>query len=422
VKAVKRVVVVTPLPTPDPVRDQHGVYRRLRVFLRALGRVAETVEVAHFADMESSTPRLSDDGYSDYWGVKLRVVRLPLNCEPRQWLAAASAPIDICARRDFRPFAGPLQKRALQALMANEPDLVFAHRLPAMWALRDIRIDAPIVFDLDDIEHRVKLRAARQAGATLGGALNLVEVPALLRAEHLAVARAAITFLCSTQDREYLIGRGMAARKLLVVPNAVDMPAFALPPTAAPTVLSLGHYGYEPNAAAARELINAVWPIVRAKRPEARLIVAGAASERVSPAGANLEGVEVTGVVADLEALYQRVRLVCCPIRVGGGTRIKLIEAAAFGRPIVATAVALEGLDFEDGRDCLIGETPSELAAACLNLIEDEVTACGLARAARKKVFHRHDLNIVRDSVAAALLDVVAGAAAPVERRMEGQR
>ena len=420
-KLANRAVVVTPLPPPVPSRDRHGVYRRLRLFLQALGHVCETIEIVHFADFDDAHAWLPDDACSDYWGVAVRVVRLPLNLAPRNWLAAASTPIDITARGDFRPYAGASQKRDLEALMASSPNLVFAHRLPAMWALRDVKIDAPIVFDLDDVEHRVKLRAARQAGSTLGGVRRWVEIPALLRAEQLAIARAARTFLCSEPDRDYLIGRGMPAERLAVAANAVDMPQSAHPLVAAPTVLCLGHYGYEPNAAAARELLADIWPLVRANAPAARLIVAGAASERVASAVA-ADGVEFPGVVADLEALYRRVRMVCCPIRVGGGTRIKLIEAAAFGKPIVATAMAADGLDFEDGRECRLAESPLELAQACLQVLRDDDMAARLASAARAKVVRGHDTNTVRDGVVATLVDVVAGGRAPAERRSEGRR
>jgi glycosyltransferase involved in cell wall biosynthesis len=112
------------------------------------------------------------------------------------------------------------------------------------------------------------------------------------------------------------------------------------------------------------------------------LIIAGLVPERIRGYHAGVPGVEFTGFVDDLEALYQRARVICAPILVGGGTRVKIIEAAAFGKAIVATRVGVEGLDMRDGVELLVRDDPDSFAEACLQLLDDAVLCERLGRAA----------------------------------------
>jgi glycosyltransferase involved in cell wall biosynthesis len=107
-------------------------------------------------------------------------------------------------------------------------------------------------------------------------------------------------------------------------------------------------------------------------------------------------GVEFTGFVDDLEGLYQRSRVVCAPILAGGGTRIKIIEAAAYGKAVVATRVGAEGLNMRDGVELLLRDDPGSFADACLQLLNDAVLCERLGRAAYATVVRCYDrANIV---------------------------
>src|SRR5262249_58268080 len=83
------------------------------------------------------------------------------------------------------------------------------------------------------------------------------------------------------------------------------------------------------------------------------------------------KNVEFTGLVGDLEALYRRTRLVCCPLRNGGGTRLKLIEAAGYGKAMVSTTVGAEGLSFADEKENLIPDDGTRISEACVPLLKD---------------------------------------------------
>jgi glycosyltransferase involved in cell wall biosynthesis len=408
---MRRAVVITPLPLPDPERDKHGVFLRLAMFLQAIGRKCCAVDIVHFAKPDTLAAQSSaqDATFSAFWGTPVRTLLVPLNTEPRQLNEAARASFDVCQRGEFRPFLGREAKRALEEILARPTDLVFAHRLPAMTVLSGLEGPTPpILFDLDDVEHRVKLRAAAGSSSLLAKAESLMQVPALAMAERRAIKRAARTFVCSEHDRQLLARFGIEASRLAVVPNAVEIPNGRPALAPSPNILFIGNFGYPPNAEAAQELVTTIWPIVRARAPAARLLVTGAHPEKIPAFPEAPERVAFTGLVDDLSALYAEVRLVCCPIRNGGGTRIKLIEAAALGKPIVATSVAAEGLGFTPDIDLLIADSADGIANACLRLLSDDEEAERLAASAYAKAQGRYSLDHVRSEIGRQIRATVA--------------
>jgi len=329
--------------------------------------------------------------------------------ECRRLNEAARASFDVRQRGEFRPFHGREAESALEEILARPTDLVFAHRLPAMTVLSRLRGPTPpVFFDLDDVEHRVKLRAANASSSPLAKGTALMQVPALVIAERHAIGRAARTFVCSKKDQRLLARYALDRSRVAVIPNAVAIPGQRPPLAARPNILFIGNFGYRPNAEAAQELITRIWPIVRGRALSAKLLVAGAHPEKIPAFAEAPERVVFTGLVHDLSALYSDVRLVCCPIRNGGGTRIKLIEAAALGKPIVATSVAAEGLGFSPDVDLLISETPDGIANACLRLISDGPEADRLAASAYAKARTHYSLDDVRGQIARHIQAVLA--------------
>lgn len=417
-----RAVIVTVLPLPDPTRDFHGVYRRLSLFIQAMSHVCSRLDVVHFVrpDNAASSPA-GNDMASRFWGAPVNVIHVPLNLAPRRWWQAGEAILGVPQRGDFRPYLGAEQALALKAVVGDDTDVVFAHRLPIMTALARLKTPLPpIFFDLDDVEHAVKKRAA--AGSFIGNWRNSLQAGALLREERRALACAARSFLCSDVDLSLLREVKGDISRTVVVANAVSMPQHVAPLPAVPSILFLGNYGHPPNREAAERLITRIWPRIKSTVADARLIIAGANPDRIPAFVRSPNDVEFTGIVDDLAALYARTRIVCCPISNGGGTRIKLIEAAGFGRPIVATAVAAEGLCLEPGRDFQQSDDDDAMALACVRLLGEDNEAKAIARAARAAVVSAYAWENVRAHVTreihAALREMpVMSHGAPVARR-----
>ena len=131
--------------------------------------------------------------------------------------------------------------------------------------------------------------------------------------------------------------------------------------------------------------------------PEARLIIAGASPEYIRGYHSRLPSVEFPGFVDDLDSLYRRSRVVCAPILSGGGTRVKIIEAAAHGKPIASTRLGAEGLDLRDGHELLLRDDPESFAQACLHLLKDSTLCERLGRTAFEAANRHYDrANIIR--------------------------
>jgi len=302
---------------------------------------------------------------------------------------------------------GSRQIEAFDNCLARQPSLVFVHRISSMSpALRTHKKLPPIFFDLDDIEHIKLARTIKYLSKSPLAPLNYLKVPAIFWAEYQAIRLADRTFVCSDIDRNYLTHK-LRLHGVVNLSNAVNVPA-TQPITSAPTILFLGGYSYLPNIEAANFLIEQIWSYIYSIMPEARLIIAGGGSECLRSYGKGVAGVEFTGFVEDLEALYRRSRIVCCPIFAGGGTRVKIIEAAAYGKPIVANAIAIEGINLKNGREFIQCEIPKQFAEACLKLLKDDHLCAQLGANARLVAMQQYDRAAIVEQITQTIQDSMA--------------
>ena len=265
---------------------------------------------------------------------------------------------------------------------------------------------SPVILDMDDIEHRVLIRRVFSKPFYPGEQAKLLQVPALFRLERRAAAASRLALVCSETDRAYLRRLGFGD-KVQVAPNSLPVPPAPPALVGDRTVLFLGDMAYPPDRLAAERMARQIWPLIRARVPDARLLVAGKASDSLPAASAGLPGVEFLGFVADLDGLYAGSRAVCCPITVGGGTRLKLVEAASYARPIVSTRLGAEGLGLTDGRDALLRDDNAGFAEACITLLRDDALSLRLGEAARVMMKAAYDVLQVEDRIAQMVLDVI---------------
>jgi glycosyltransferase involved in cell wall biosynthesis len=224
-----------------------------------------------------------------------------------------------------------------------------------------------------------------------------LRLPILKLWERRAIRSAQKTFVCSEIDRQYL-AKVFGCKNVEVISNAIEIPELREIPEK-PVLLFLGHMSYPPNTVAADYLIRKIWPIIYSALPSARLLIAGSKPEHIESFSDSPAGVEFLGFVDDLAMLYQGVSVVCCPILSGGGTRIKILEAAAFGKPVVSTTIGAEGIDLRDGDEILLHDDPRSFAEACLELLDNRELAAGIGKAARAVVAEQYDRNNVVDRI-----------------------
>jgi glycosyltransferase involved in cell wall biosynthesis len=224
--------------------------------------------------------------------------------------------------------------------------------------------------------------------------------------EDLAVETSDAVLVCSPLDRERL-GSG----NVVVVPNGYDRPdgsSDLRPPRAMkdgpPTAVLVGLQEYPPNADAARRLADEIWPAVRERIDGAQLRIVGRGGEDLGVGG---PGVTVTGAVPDIGAELGGAHVTVMPIRYGGGTRIKVLEAFASAVPVVATTVAIEGIDAAADEHLLVADDTSGLVAACVRVMEDDALRHRLAEAAQTLWAERYQWAPIRASIADVVTAVV---------------
>jgi polysaccharide biosynthesis protein PslH len=219
-----------------------------------------------------------------------------------------------------------------------------------------------------------------------GALYSLAQTWKLRRFERWLLGTADATVAVSARDAEALHAVAPGA-PITVVPNGVDTEHYR-PADRAATEAELavftGKMDFRPNVDAMTWFVRDVWPRVREERPSARLAIVGRDPvPRVRAlAGA---GVEVTGAVDDVRPYLARAGVVVVPLRVGGGTRLKVLEAMAMAKAIAATPMAVEGLHVNDGAEALLDASAAGLVEAVLRLMGDPGLRAALGGRARAR-------------------------------------
>jgi glycosyltransferase involved in cell wall biosynthesis len=215
-----------------------------------------------------------------------------------------------------------------------------------------------------------------------------------------------------TEDDARLIRGQFGAARVDVVDNGVDTSAIV--PSAVSgdprKILFLGSLDWRPNQDAIGLLLDRIFPTVRAEEPSARLVIVGrrppeALSRRVRAA----DGVELHADVADVRPFLHGCGVMAVPLRVGGGSRLKILEALAAGLPVVSTRVGAEGLHLKAGRDLEVVKGVDGMARAIVGCLRDPDRARAMADRGRRVVLVRYDWDNLADALERAWLRCVAG-------------
>jgi glycosyltransferase involved in cell wall biosynthesis len=233
------------------------------------------------------------------------------------------------------------------------------------------------------------------------------------RFEAAALRRFDLVLAVSDADRRTLERLYAPPAPIAVVPTGVDT-RFFQPPSPSSVeekhLVFTGSMDWLPNEDGMTYFCREILPIVRRVEPGVTLSIVGRAPTPAVRKLAEIPGVEVTGKVDDVRPHVARGAVYIVPLRIGGGTRLKIFEAMAMGRACVSTTVGAEGLPVTPGRHLAIADDPDRFAHAVIRLLRDRSHRAEIERAARRLVVERYDW-----SVAAAELDRALTAAARPE-------
>jgi polysaccharide biosynthesis protein PslH len=244
--------------------------------------------------------------------------------------------------------------------------------------------------------HEIAYDLARQF-ARAGGSLDRRFYAGInwrkLRREELGTYRDADgVYLCSVADERRLLDQIPGARTM-VIPNSADVefyqPRLTDPPPDGRTVVYFGLLSTVPNVDAVVHFVQQIWPRIAEAHPDARCKIIGG---RPPPSLLALVGprIELTGFVPDLRPHLAAAAAVVVPLRLGGGTRLKIIEGMAMGKAIVSTTLGAEGIEAIPGRDLLVEDQPGAFADAVCRLLAEPSLAVSIGQSARKLAVERY--------------------------------
>jgi glycosyltransferase involved in cell wall biosynthesis len=284
-------------------------------------------------------------------------------------------------------FRWPLLTRVLAQIHAEaEFDLVWVQRAPLAECARRAGLNR-IVVDLADLDAVSVARAIDNTGWYGTKPLHWLELWKLRLYERALPRRFQGVTVCKEDDRAFF---GRNSSRVLVVPNGI-VPA----PSTAPELEQLGELlfvgtlEYEPNVDACDYFVRCVLPLVREQLPSARLTIVGRSAGPGVRALHDGDRCTVIDSAPDLAPYYERASVVVVPIRLGSGTRLKILEALSRGKAVVSTTVGAEGLGLQSGRHLEIADTPRAFADACGRLSRDPEGRRRLAASGRQLVISR---------------------------------
>lgn len=298
---------------------------------------------------------------------------------------AGGGPLDPPAVRMER--SAELEAHLRAAWERTPPDIVqLEYTTMARYAPLARAAGALVVCTALHVAFLAHIRGARRERNPALRARRMLGALSLWQYERRALRRCHLVVTLSDGDAAAL-GRWLPGLPVVHVPAGVELPPPA-PPTPGGPVLFVGGYLHPPNVEGAIWLARAVWPLVRAAQPGARLVLAG----RDPPAAVRAlaaDDIEVPGTLPDLAPLYARASVAAAPVFWGAGVRIKILEALAAGLPVVATPAAADGLALVHEESALIAATAEAFAAELLRLLREgglreRVGAAGRAFVARE--------------------------------------
>ena len=376
-----------------PARTGNGLAIRLGLFVEALAEVCRTevICIPVFG-------RPVDDGWLSGLGVPVSTID-PTDREDTHYrlLSRLADPADRLAA--FRRYgrgspaarlSAPVLAEVRRLTDGQRHDLVHAGRSYMMEAALAVASQAQTTVDLDEDDAWSWRSLARIAPTREAAGWARAEADAADGLVHRLLPQFGMSFISSGAD-----GRPLARRHGVAAPIVVANPAPS--PVGCPrdddgrTIVLAGSFGYAPNLDGLEWFVSRIWPRLRQARADLRFRIIGRDLPARFDALDGNEGVEVIGAVPSLEPLYGAATLAIAPLRAGGGTRIKLIEAAAFGVPIVATSVAARGLSFGSARCMWRAETEEAFADAVAAAMADANERARRAGEARRLALRDHD-------------------------------
>jgi glycosyltransferase involved in cell wall biosynthesis len=283
----------------------------------------------------------------------------------RSWFSPL--PLDM-----FKNRIDPVRRTVAACLAEERFDLIIADFLVAIPNV-PLGTETPVLHFSHNVEYMIWQRLAATETRPVHKALLALEWRKMRRAELEACRKADFTVAVSDQDRDQL-GDGLEPGRIASIPTGVDLDYFQVGERGdeiPDEIVFSGSMDWFPNEDAILHFIEAILPRIREARPAVTVTVVGRNPSDRLRAAAEAASVRVTGTVDDVRPYVQRGAVYMVPLRIGGGTRLKIYEALAMGKAVVSTTIGAEGLPLVEGEHIVRADDPGDFAREVVGLLED---------------------------------------------------
>ncbi|HEY1677837.1 MAG TPA: glycosyltransferase family 4 protein [Candidatus Sulfotelmatobacter sp.] len=285
-------------------------------------------------------------------------------------------------------FCRPEARHALEELLAHETyDVIVCDFLVAA-GLIPWNHETPKVLFTHNVETTIWRRHYEVANKWLWKAVSWREWKRMDAAERRYLGAADRVLAVSENDRDYFASF-IDPKTISVIPTGVDIDYFAPQPSAkaSHSLVFTGSMDWLPNEDAIFYFVQEILPLIREECPDVSLEIVGRnPSLKLETLVDKNPNIRLTGWVEDIRPFFANAALSIVPLRIGGGTRLKIFEAMAMGKAVVSTSIGAEGLPVQSGENILLADTPRDFARSVLSLLTDETRRKSLGAAARRLV------------------------------------
>ena len=300
------------------------------------------------------------------------------------------------------------------ALRTFKPDVVHLDSLDLSFYLNALPALVPVVCGHHNVESELLKRRSLSSRGLVRFYLGL-QARLLSRAEHLWMKTFSLNVVVSDSDLQ-TCSTFCPPERLLVVPNGVDTKLIEALPDAQDGIVFVGGSSWFPNKDALDFYCSDILPHIRAEIPDVSTTWVGNASASEIARIKATYGVQLTGYVDSIEPYVTRAGCYVVPLRVGGGTRLKILYAWAMRRAVVSTSIGCEGLESRDSENILIRDHPESFAKAVVGVLRDAAQRNSIAEAGRETACTVYDWDVVGGTLRAAYRTLVNGSSENLRR------
>ncbi len=355
-----------------PYPTDRGTYQRTYHLLRALAARHEV----HLVALSECGERREQQAHFETFCHRVTFVSFEHPQWPRLFPDRLFHPFPT----SIRHWSLPQIAEAVRAEMAaHQFDLVHVCDIVMAQYFLDEHQDVPLSVDRSRVDLQYQTARHEAMGADAGWKESLLQAEQILKLRHFerrVAKRAQMQIVCGPDDEVFVHREIDAKAPVRVVANGVDLDFFHSesshePRAARPTLLFCGAMDYAPNIDALRWFFDDIHARLLARIPDLEVLIVGRSPVPEVQAHDLRPGVTVTGGVPDVRPFYRRAWAQIVPLRIGGGTRLKIPESMAIGTPVISTHIGAQGLDLNHDHDILLADTPGSFAEQCARLLED---------------------------------------------------